>query len=219
MKRIQFLVSAAALALVNITSASAALITYTVIGSGQGTIDGNAVGGTFTLTGVGDTDNFLHPPQAPTANVVVLNSLSISLGTQTAVVTMPTVFFTNPPFNFAGFNSFDPLTGTIRGILGFGFAQPNSYDALSSFGPAGIIGGDSQYRAGPGPAYGFFLPTDLGLAQFDFSGPFVSSFAATLAPTNAVPEPASWAMMIAGFGVAGAAMRRKAKVRTTVSYA
>ena len=33
-----------------------------------------------------------------------------------------------------------------------------------------------------------------------------------------VPEPASWAMMIAGFGIAGAAMRRKAKVSTTVSY-
>ena len=26
---------------------------------------------------------------------------------------------------------------------------------------------------------------------------------------NAVPEPASWAMMIAGFGLVGAAMRRR----------
>jgi hypothetical protein len=29
---------------------------------------------------------------------------------------------------------------------------------------------------------------------------------------NAVPEPATWAMMISGFGLAGAAMRRRAKV-------
>jgi hypothetical protein len=29
----------------------------------------------------------------------------------------------------------------------------------------------------------------------------------------AVPEPASWAMMLAGFGLAGAAVRRRAKVR------
>jgi hypothetical protein len=33
----------------------------------------------------------------------------------------------------------------------------------------------------------------------------------------AVPEPASWAMMIGGFGLAGAAMRRR--VRTTVAFA
>ena len=33
---------------------------------------------------------------------------------------------------------------------------------------------------------------------------------------NAVPEPATWAMMIAGFGLAGAAMRRRA---TRVGYA
>ena len=36
---------------------------------------------------------------------------------------------------------------------------------------------------------------------------------------GAVPEPASWALMIFGFGVTGLALRRRAKVRTTVSYA
>ncbi len=35
--------------------------------------------------------------------------------------------------------------------------------------------------------------------------------------SNAVPEPANWALMIAGFGLTGAAMRRRAKV--AVSYA
>lgn len=30
--------------------------------------------------------------------------------------------------------------------------------------------------------------------------------------TDAVPEPATWAMMIAGFGMAGAAMRRRRQV-------
>ena len=35
--------------------------------------------------------------------------------------------------------------------------------------------------------------------------------------TGAVPEPATWAMMIAGFGMVGGAMRRRSKV--TVSYA
>ena len=36
---------------------------------------------------------------------------------------------------------------------------------------------------------------------------------------GAVPEPASWAMMILGLGAVGFAMRRRQNVRTTVSYA
>jgi hypothetical protein len=35
--------------------------------------------------------------------------------------------------------------------------------------------------------------------------------------TTAVPEPASWAMMIAGFGLAGAAARRRASVRGAIA--
>ena len=36
---------------------------------------------------------------------------------------------------------------------------------------------------------------------------------------SAVPEPATWAMMLLGFGVVGFAMRKRSHVRTTVSYA
>ena len=35
-------------------------------------------------------------------------------------------------------------------------------------------------------------------------------FSGQVGPVAAVPEPATWAMMIAGFGLAGAAMRRRA---------
>ena len=35
----------------------------------------------------------------------------------------------------------------------------------------------------------------------------------------AVPETATWAMMLAGFGMVGFAMRRRSSVKTTVSYA
>jgi hypothetical protein len=37
------------------------------------------------------------------------------------------------------------------------------------------------------------------------------SFNGTMAPTGGVPEPASWAMLIAGFGITGAFMRRRAR--------
>ena len=37
--------------------------------------------------------------------------------------------------------------------------------------------------------------------------------------TSAVPEPASWAMMIGGFGIVGAALRRRRSVATRIAYA
>ena len=37
-------------------------------------------------------------------------------------------------------------------------------------------------------------------------------------PPGVVPEPATWAMMIAGFGLTGAAIRRR-KTRIAVTYA
>lgn len=44
-------------------------------------------------------------------------------------------------------------------------------------------------------------------------------FSVTSDVTGAVPEPATWAMMLVGFGVAGYAMRRRQKVAATVRFA
>lgn len=41
----------------------------------------------------------------------------------------------------------------------------------------------------------------------------------TFQPISAVPEPASWAMMIFGMGAVGGALRRRGKVSTTVKFA
>ena len=41
----------------------------------------------------------------------------------------------------------------------------------------------------------------------------------TFQPISAVPEPASWAMMILGVGAVGGALRRRSKVTTRVSFA
>jgi PEP-CTERM motif len=42
-----------------------------------------------------------------------------------------------------------------------------------------------------------------------------ASEVAGLTPPGAVPEPAAWALMIAGFGLVGSALRRKARVQVT----
>jgi hypothetical protein len=56
---------------------------------------------------------------------------------------------------------------------------------------------DTNYRLGAG-TYTVVMPT-------------IQSFATATPAAAAVPEPATWGMMILGFGVAGAAMRRRVR--------
>jgi hypothetical protein len=50
----------------------------------------------------------------------------------------------------------------------------------------------------------------VGTASADNVGPVLDNFSLSIGPpSSAVPEPAAWAMMILGFGFAGAAMRRR----------
>jgi hypothetical protein len=63
------------------------------------------------------------------------------------------------------------------------------------------------------------LDLSNGVNLFD---PATASTFVTLdipAATNAVPEPATWAMMMLGFGGVGFAMRRKSKVNTRIRFA
>jgi hypothetical protein len=92
-----------------------------------------------------------------------------------------------------GFTAFDHPVFTISG---------DTIDALISREDLFSTGFDiADYRYNLWPRFGGL--TD-GFQVADFA-PNDSSFTAT----TAVPEPASWAMMIMGFGVIGSAMRRR----------
>lgn len=77
--------------------------------------------------------------------------------------------------------------------------------------------------SGPSPVriYSTVAQQRTGMAQENFNTttgtPF--RFTISLAPTPAVPEPATWAMMTLGFGAIGFGLRRKAKVATRVRFA
>ena len=64
--------------------------------------------------------------------------------------------------------------------------------------------------------YSFSLFNGSRLVQ---SGRLDASNGSASATVAAVPEPATWAMMLVGFGAIGGAMRRKSKVNTAVSFA
>lgn len=75
--------------------------------------------------------------------------------------------------------------------------------ASNFFGPSGSVGEylHLQFEGAGGVEY-------LGYAAFDTAGDLTSITYATAAAA-AVPEPESWALLIAGVGLTGAAMRRR----------
>lgn len=56
---------------------------------------------------------------------------------------------------------------------------------------------------------GFSGVTRLVISSTDFGGVTYDDFTFTPGASGGVPEPAAWAMMIAGFGLAGASLRRR----------
>ncbi|ODT89770.1 PEPxxWA-CTERM sorting domain-containing protein [Phenylobacterium sp. SCN 70-31] len=115
----------------------------------------------------------------------------------------------------------------------FGFPPDFGSISTGSVAPLdGGLGGNVYYSGcsncaagsailSPGPAFSFsqlfvsitidnLTPFDPGdTSPFELQG-FVLRYQATTNPvTGAVPEPATWAMMIGGFGLAGAVLRRR----------
>jgi hypothetical protein len=108
------------------------------------------------------------------------------------------------PLSNAGFfrnNNGEDIDGVTYPSLGL----PIQYDGLTSVLTASatnlVVG--SLYTLS-------FSISDVGDSGLD-SAVFIQggSVGVVTPPTSAVPEPASWAMMIFGFGVVGGAMRRR----------
>ena len=214
-------------ALGSAASASAALITFTVTGTASGTgPSGSYSNQAFTATAVADTATKAGCVGAggPIANCSYLLNSSVTVavnGLGTYQLARPTLSVVNNGLNLFLLSEFvgsSPLSGRPLLIL-------NS-------GPGGIPGFFTTYdlvsdRLGVGggiPMPVFAAPTPtVGLA----AGPIVTTsgemltitsstsptagsgtFKALLnATTPSVPEPSTWAMMLAGFGMLGAALR------------
>ena len=118
-------------------------------------------------------------------------------------------------FNIGGF----ALSATASDLLfDFDLAPLRSggtnfvlFQRISNSSFWGLQSGGGLFDAG-GPAEGLRVsPPCCAVERRALSG---SQIVASVASSGAVPEPATWAMMIGGFGMAGAVLRRR-KVLTT----
>jgi hypothetical protein len=202
MKKLAKILSRSALAAMAIgmaSSAMAATITYTLTGFGQARIGSVLNVGNFVATGIADTST-LNFNFGATTPATVLSSFTIAFGSNVYTATNTIRFFDNQGNGISGFND-----STTQDVLDFQAAAFNSYNAISNIGPLPVAF-----------TFNSTLATNAGALDF-LTPPTNLVFQAVVGNTPAVPEPASWAMMIAGFGLAGAALRRRAKV--TVTYA
>lgn len=173
--------------------ASAAMITYTLTGTGSGTIDGVAFSNqSFTVSGVGDTDDIYLVASNPSLPAVPLTPPSITIGGVAGTISGSTMFFASQTLQAAGF------ARPFFSFFDFSNAAFASYDLAGALGPTSVEL--------------FFVDsfgTDLGEVAFsDVSGLVFT------ASTDAIPEPATWTMLIGGFGLAGAALRQRAQTQS-----
>lgn len=90
---------------------------------------------------------------------------------------------------------------TIAGeFLGNGNPFPVSATGITNIAQYSYVG--SVQSQG-----GFQPPTDSFGANYGGNGIFVANF--SVVPTGAIPEPATWGLMIVGFGGIGAILRRR----------
>jgi hypothetical protein len=174
---------------------------YTITGNGGGSLDGVGWAGDFTITMTGDLANLFSEPDfqindplvsavvdIPTAsglNIIEGTRLGLNLGNLA-------IFFSRSSFVSDGFDLFD-----------FFIAAP--VDLGASFGPVtgtGVFALDQFVD----------VPTSGGLLTFSRSGDVL--FTGVVGGTPAIPEPATWAMQVAGFGLVGAGLRRRRSLVT-----
>lgn len=105
---------------------------------------------------------------------------------------------------------------TDRGTVTFGPDQ--QYGAFADATPIRFSNGNNfiglSATRGADTFYGFAYTTNNVLNGYGFE----STAGTAITATSAIPEPATWALMIGGFGMVGGTMRRR-KVNTTVRFA
>lgn len=198
--RIAKAVAASTIAIAAVSAGSAQAAPFTVnVGSDFSTMPTsiNYEGSTFTFSSTGDLFN---PAAITTAGGGAVRAFGGFFG-------IPVVPSTDFP---------DRGTGVLTYGPGMQFASFTSQTTIpysngdNYLGLRATQGGQNYY------GYAFFTNTVLNSFAFETAANTAISINTS---TAAVPEPASWAMLILGMGIVGYAMRRRQKVTTRVSFA
>ena len=213
-------VFAAVAALVAGGSASAAVVSYNNQAAFQAALDGSHTLVNFDTLG-GFAAGYRLDDAGPAAALAALGVDSVGLNAQVAggqdfqTPTARDRIILNGAA-FGGHIAFD-FASAVNGVGAF--SNNIDYGRIRLFSGTGLTGtflGEAQF--GPGAFGGVTSDVGARSAQFtcDFNGDKACGVYdlqfGTFAATAAVPEPATWALTISGFGLAGAALRRRRSI-------
>ena len=186
--------------------------------------NGASFGGLFSGPGTA----FTHTTQGLQIALSTTAASADNLSTSFAANTGSNVINVLPRANVTYGTAANSANGTTKDFDVFlNFVNPFTYDPskgnllldLTNFDGSDSSGTtlDGVNTLGDGTS-SLFVSNGTGGTGATSTFGYVTQFT-TGTVAGAVPEPASWAMMIVGLGAIGFAMRRKSKVRTMVSYA
>ena len=155
------------------------------------------MGGTFTFGGMNTFPNYINVATGSTA------------ASPTSIAAVRTVFG-NPSTDFTNRGTVVYNASTLGGFGSFPTATTVPTTNGDNFLGLRVTAGGQNY-------YGFAYTTNATLNSFGFETTANTGITATTAVPAAVPEPATWAMMICGFGAIGASMRRRHRVAVRFS--
>lgn len=182
-----------------VATAQAAVVAYTISGDGSGSLGGASfTDAAFTIELVGDTDNVLDFGfGAPF--IVPLERATVRIdGFADALVIPSTRFGINRSADIFFFSLDDGFTG---GHDLFDFRVTDAEEsAFDFFAPYGPVAGAALFIGQLDD-----IDTSRGALSFEAAGDVTFS----AAQGGAVPEPATWAMMVLGFGGIGGALRAR----------
>jgi hypothetical protein len=186
----------------------------------------------LNLTGTLANGNFATFPSGPdefrvwSLNLDGLNGFLLNVGDDVQATVTLNGSFTVPSSNemFIGFNLFQD-----NGNVGPSNASNSGSVTFFNTGPTGLVNDTVSSNCGNCLSNIVFLGahgavnfnqltanfTITSLDDVDFLIDGASLSYQLKDPLNAVPEPATWAMMLGGFGLVGGAMRRRQKVSVT----
>ncbi|WP_232474382.1 FxDxF family PEP-CTERM protein [Sphingomonas sp. MA1305] len=150
-----------------------------------------------------------------TVSCAVTGGGSFTCSQASATIASGNEFTVGSSAQYLGVN-FDQNSLQITALLGasLGATILNFRDLTNAFTSVALTtnNGFSGYSAGN-------ATVTNGNLQIDLRGTSFASGATLRYSVAAVPEPATWALMILGMGAVGFAMRRRSKVNTTVRFA
>jgi hypothetical protein len=204
-------------------SAPASAVTILVFGqsSGQGNVVTATANGSNTATTIAgnnimiDITSLFGTSSSPTAY------LTFTATSTAAAQTLESSFVYQPYggtfsiTSLAGGLGVNYLSGAFAGLeLGSG-----SSAVVSGSEPGNVVSYTSDVITGLSSPRALSLSFANVTSPIDICGSTLCSFTSSISGnfSSAVPEPASWAMMVGGFGLLGAAMRRR-RPNTAVSF-